>query len=193
MKARFRVGRPVALLGFDMASILVDFASLGEGGEGEKRKSNCRRLYPCRFWRPVVGSMVFSSCRGTRSTRADGSSCGSEGKLMRRGEGGGGGGGYVAVAGGRRAGEGGRTCSSCSWSEGAERRNGGASVFVFQKNLHTEVQGHYGAVAGLGLIFLFNAFLFLFLPFFPSPCCYAAIFFNGVMSPRPALSRLGVV
>jgi hypothetical protein len=87
-----------------------------------------------------------------------------------------------------REGGGGSACSGCGRSEGQSEAMVVLMCLSARKTYIREVQGHYGPVAGLGLLFPFNIFLFFFL----SPCCYASIFFNGMPSSCLLLSRLGV-
>jgi hypothetical protein len=111
---------------------------------------------------PVAGVTASSSCRGSQSTRGNDRSGGSEGKLMRG-----------------REGRGGSACSCCGRSEGQREAMVVLMCLSARKTYIREVQGHYGPVAGLGLLFPFNIF-----SFFLSPCCYASIFFNGMASSK---------
>jgi hypothetical protein len=94
----------------------------------------------------------------------------------------------VATAVGRHAGGRGSACSGRGRSE--VQREGMAtllcSLSLGRKTYIHEVQGHYGPVAWAGPPLSIQRFSF-FLLFFPSPCCYAAIFLNGMASPQPHL------
>jgi hypothetical protein len=61
-----------------------------------------------------------------------------------------------------REGGGGSACSGCGRSEGQSEAMVVLMCLSARKTYIREVQGHYGPVAGLGLLFPFNIFLFFF-------------------------------
>jgi hypothetical protein len=80
-----------------------------------------------------------------------------------------------------REGGGGSACSGCGRSEGQSEAMVVLMCLSARKTYIREVQGHYGPVAGLGLLFPFN--IFLFFSFSMLLCFYFLQWYAIVLPP----------
>jgi hypothetical protein len=129
---------------------------------------------------PMAGGMASSSCRGAQSTRGGGGSGGSEGKLIQGKEGGRGMQRlWLRQEEGRREREA-ALALAVAGVMGGEKECRRCCVRQPGKSTYVRCRGIMGPLLGWASSFLSTFFSL----FFPSPCCYAAMFFNSMASPH---------